>query len=111
MIISDVAQAALKHALRENDGNHSGEAATDYASPIRYNIDYRKVEGEQENENHSDNNDLENTEQMEENAYSLPQPSSSPSSASKDEDNVDKMLIFTTGSKTYAPHEIGLLAF
>ncbi|XP_012262746.1 F-box/WD repeat-containing protein 5 [Athalia rosae] len=76
----------------------------EYASPIQYNEKYRQVETEKEvTENNSEN----------ENSLWEEESESGESSAAEDcdsddlADNPEKFLIFTTGSKTYTPHQIG----
>ncbi|XP_076238441.1 F-box and WD repeat domain containing 5 isoform X2 [Calliopsis andreniformis] len=71
----------------------------EYANPIQYNQEYRQVEMEkktQENENEEEGRQVEEEHESEE------------------EDDTDelancceKYLIFTTGSKTYTPHQVG----
>ncbi|XP_011504253.1 PREDICTED: F-box/WD repeat-containing protein 5 [Ceratosolen solmsi marchali] len=78
----------------------------EYASPIRYNQEYREVEMEKETgDSDSDNESSPQCEDESEEEDSL--------STEECEDSDDladcpeKFLIFTTGSKTYTPHQVG----
>ncbi|XP_043275210.1 F-box/WD repeat-containing protein 5 isoform X2 [Venturia canescens] len=76
----------------------------EYASPITYNQEYRQAEMEKETA--ESDTETENNQWEEESE-------SSESSAAEDcdsddlADNPEKLLIFTTGSKTYTPHQVG----
>ncbi|XP_053996720.1 F-box/WD repeat-containing protein 5 isoform X1 [Hylaeus anthracinus] len=76
----------------------------EYANPIQYNQEYRQVEMEknvQENDRESENSQWDEENESEE--------SSNAEEGDTDElvNNCEKYLIFTTGSKTYTPHQVG----
>ncbi|XP_076171918.1 F-box and WD repeat domain containing 5 isoform X2 [Ptiloglossa arizonensis] len=76
----------------------------EYANPIQYNQEYRQVEMEknvQENDKESENSQWDEENESEE--------SSNTEEGDTDElaNNCEKYLIFTTGSKTYTPHQVG----
>ncbi|KAK6622573.1 hypothetical protein RUM43_008415 [Polyplax serrata] len=97
--------------------SQNSDDSLDYANPIYYNQDYRKVEIESHSKaiEHDESNrkdfisqrddfnrdDLFESEKL--------QFSSDDSSISDDcsEPGVEKLLIFSTGSKTFTPHQIG----
>lgn len=74
----------------------------DYARPFGYNCDYRKVENANRNTSTSLDSDSDG---------SLTESAESSVAADDyeecDDVRVDKYLIFTTGSKTFTPHQIG----
>ncbi|XP_014210328.1 F-box/WD repeat-containing protein 5 [Copidosoma floridanum] len=78
----------------------------EYASPIKYNNEYRQVEMEKEVVD-SDNSDNESSppweDSEEEDSLSAEEFDDSDDLA----DCPEKFLIFTTGSKTYTPHQVG----
>ncbi|XP_050306977.1 F-box/WD repeat-containing protein 5 [Anthonomus grandis grandis] len=76
----------------------------DFANLIWYNSDYRKVEAER-NEGAGDDSDYE-MDQDENKDEGFDDDDHSTSSDETDAMN-DKYLIFTTGNKTYTPHQIG----
>ncbi|CAH1113862.1 unnamed protein product, partial [Psylliodes chrysocephalus] len=80
----------------------------DFPHPIWYNADYRKVETQSHssNDNNSDDEDMPEKEKAADDS----DDDSSESSCETDNDRfvqTDKYLIFTTGYKTYTPHQIG----
>ncbi|XP_046413116.1 F-box/WD repeat-containing protein 5 isoform X1 [Neodiprion fabricii] len=76
----------------------------EYASPIQYNENYRQVEIEKDTTDHScENDDLTWEEESETTESSDGEDCDSDDLA----DSPEKYLIFTTGSKTYTPHQIG----
>ncbi|XP_016843564.1 F-box/WD repeat-containing protein 5 [Nasonia vitripennis] len=78
----------------------------EYASPIRYNQDYRQVEMEKEVAD-SDSDD-ESSPQWEDESDEEDSLSAEECDDSDDlADCPEKFLIFTTGSKTYTPHQVG----
>jgi len=90
----------------------------EYASPIYYNQDYRQVETEHRRSGASEEGD-EPASASEGSPVNVDlEAVSEASEVSVDTDynselddvsepNVEKLLIFTTGSKTYTPHQIG----
>ncbi|GJQ67242.1 hypothetical protein Trydic_g8147 [Trypoxylus dichotomus] len=92
----------------------------DYATPIRYNADYRKVESQNhdaycydsdsvdsdieiDDDNSSVTTDEDDDDDSDEHSLGI--------ESNEDADQVvlnDKYLIFTTGFKTYTPHQIGI---
>lgn len=85
----------------------------EYPTPIRYNSDYRKVELECKEFNYSDD-EIEYENQMKFRDYVDLDCDTSESSIDMESDEEtdqivcnDKYLIFTTGFKTYTPHQIG----
>ncbi|KAK2587588.1 hypothetical protein KPH14_003716 [Odynerus spinipes] len=82
----------------------------EYASPIQYNKEYRQVEKEKTTrENDSESNSENESESQQQNEESESAESSATEECDPDElsKNTDKFLIFTTGSKTYTPHQVG----
>lgn len=89
----------------------------DYARPIRYNADYRKVELEYRDSYCSDDDSNFDNSEMNKCKSSLDYDTSESSVEMESEDENeevdqivqnDKYLIFTTGFKTYTPHQIGI---
>ncbi|KDR15186.1 F-box/WD repeat-containing protein 5 [Zootermopsis nevadensis] len=82
---------------------------TDYACPIQYNAEYRQVEtqgkGESPPDSVSENSDSEDNHSL------VPDTSMETEECASESDDLsehaEKYLIFTTGSKTYTPHQIG----
>lgn len=76
----------------------------DLANPIWYNAEYRKVESEKKDTAECSEEEASDMEEDDKN---------SDAESTDDEDNPkdqnDKYLIFTTGFKTYSPHQIGEL--
>ncbi|XP_023012344.1 F-box and WD repeat domain containing 5 [Leptinotarsa decemlineata] len=84
----------------------SRELATENSETIWYNADYRKVESELGILDDLSDDEMELPENITENS----DEGCSGSSSEPDRDrfiNTDKYLIFTTGYKTYTPHQIG----
>lgn len=79
--------------------------SNDFANPIWYNSDYRKVEVEQ-SEAAGDDSDYEMDQDDNNKDEGFDDDDHSTSSDETDSMN-DKYLIFTTGNKTYTPHQIG----
>ncbi|KAL7306531.1 hypothetical protein TKK_0001224 [Trichogramma kaykai] len=78
----------------------------EYASPIRYSQEYREVEMEKENAD--SDSDIESSPQDEEESEEEDSLSADECDDSDDlADCPEKFLIFTTGSKTYTPHQVG----
>ncbi|XP_034949742.1 F-box/WD repeat-containing protein 5 isoform X2 [Chelonus insularis] len=77
----------------------------EYASPIRYNQEYRQVEMEKE----TMESDSETEAHQWEDESELSELSETADDCDSDDlaDNPEKFLIFTTGSKTYTPHQVG----
>ncbi|XP_015118789.1 F-box/WD repeat-containing protein 5 [Diachasma alloeum] len=76
----------------------------EYASPIRYNQEYRQVEMEKE----TMDSDSEFENQWEDDEEASTSSETAEDGDSDDlADNPEKFLIFTTGSKTYTPHQVG----
>ncbi|XP_012272975.1 F-box/WD repeat-containing protein 5 isoform X2 [Orussus abietinus] len=77
----------------------------EYATSIRYNEEYRQVEMEKET-NMESNGENDSPQCEEESDFS---DSSTVEECDSDDlaDNPEKLLIFTTGSKTYTPHQVG----
>ncbi|KAJ8952508.1 hypothetical protein NQ318_003304 [Aromia moschata] len=80
----------------------------DFPYPIWYNADYRKVESENAAEDSNSEEEMEEEERCHEDF----EEGMSDSSVEPDIDldrsvKTDKYLIFTTGYKTYTPHQIG----
>ncbi|XP_058789994.1 F-box/WD repeat-containing protein 5 [Phymastichus coffea] len=79
----------------------------EYANPIRYNEEYRQVEAQREVQN-SDNSDNESSPQYEDDSDEDDTLSAEEFDDSDDlADCPEKFLIFTQGSKTYTPHQVG----
>nr|CAD7402437.1 unnamed protein product [Timema cristinae] len=74
---------------------HRFEESLDYASPIKYSAEYRQFETQQSAT--SDSEDITPTDDASDNS----------SEASMELGLSEKYLIFTTGSKTYTPHQVG----
>ncbi|KAG5345860.1 FBXW5 protein, partial [Acromyrmex heyeri] len=76
----------------------------EYASPIQYNQEYRQVE--MQKKAHESDSESENPQWEEESESG---ESSITEECDTDElaNNPEKLLIFTTGSKTYTPHKVG----
>ncbi|CAK9833884.1 F-box/WD repeat-containing protein 5 [Anthophora retusa] len=76
----------------------------EYANPIQYNQEYRQVEMEKKAQ--ETDKESENSQWDEENESG---ESSNTEEGDTDElsNNCEKYLIFTTGSKTYIPHQVG----
>ncbi|XP_011170787.1 F-box/WD repeat-containing protein 5 [Solenopsis invicta] len=76
----------------------------EYASPIQYNQEYRQVE--MQKKPHDSDSESENPQWEEESESG---ESSITEECDTDElaNNPEKLLIFTTGSKTYTPHKVG----
>ncbi|XP_011633745.1 F-box/WD repeat-containing protein 5 isoform X1 [Pogonomyrmex barbatus] len=76
----------------------------EYASPIQYNQEYRQVE--MQKKTHESDSESENPQWEEESESG---ESSIIEECDTDElaNNPEKLLIFTTGSKTYTPHKVG----
>ncbi|KYN43382.1 F-box/WD repeat-containing protein 5 [Trachymyrmex septentrionalis] len=76
----------------------------EYASPIQYNQEYRQVELQKKA--HESDSESENPQWEEESESG---ESSITEECDTDElaNNPEKLLIFTTGSKTYTPHKVG----
>lgn len=87
----------------------------DYPTSIKYNADYRKVELETRDFNYSDDEvDYESTFKVKDfiDADCDTSESSIEMESDEETDQIvcnDKYLIFTTGFKTYTPHQIGKL--
>lgn len=77
----------------------------DFANPIWYNSEYRKVEVEQ-SEAAGEDSDYEMDQDDNNKDEGFDDDDRSTSSDEADAFN-DKYLIFTTGNKTYTPHQIG----
>ncbi|KAK0092614.1 hypothetical protein PV326_001024 [Microctonus aethiopoides] len=77
----------------------------EYASPIRYNQEYRQVEMERE----TMDSDSESEAPQWEDESEISELSEAAEDCDSDDlaDNPEKFLIFTTGSKTYTPHQVG----
>ncbi|KAL1491654.1 hypothetical protein ABEB36_012218 [Hypothenemus hampei] len=85
--------------------NVPSSSQNDFANPIWYNSDYRKVEIEQSEAANEDSD------------YEMDQDDNNKDEGFDDDDHstssdetdalTDKYLIFTTGNKTYTPHQIG----
>ncbi|KAG5889639.1 hypothetical protein JTB14_028918 [Gonioctena quinquepunctata] len=78
----------------------------DFPFPIWYNADYRKVESESGLAGDFSDDEMKMPDKMTEDS----EEGSSDSSSEADGDSfvtTDKYLIFTTGYKTYTPHQIG----
>ncbi|XP_026672094.1 F-box/WD repeat-containing protein 5 isoform X2 [Ceratina calcarata] len=76
----------------------------EYATPIQYNQEYREVEKEKSSKQEDDEDSDENSE------CNQSEPKEPPKVVESDDElsNAgEKYLIFTTGSKTYAPHQVG----
>lgn len=91
-------------------------SSVDYATPIQYNADYRKVESEYYfSMSDSDDDDEDsgvNTGDHDKGVCDLEDDLSDSFEVenSEEADQIatnDKYLIFTTGFKTYTPHQIG----
>lgn len=84
----------------------------DYASPIQYNQEYRQAEMEkkaQESDKESESAELEEENESEESS-AAEECESDESSTTEDcewKGMPEKYIIFTTGSKTYTPHQVG----
>ncbi|XP_071563306.1 F-box/WD repeat-containing protein 5 isoform X1 [Temnothorax nylanderi] len=80
----------------------------EYASPIQYNQEYRQVEMQKKAHSESDS-ESENPQWEEESESGVFTESSITEECDTDElaNNPEKLLIFTTGSKTYTPHKVG----
>ncbi|XP_066582854.1 F-box/WD repeat-containing protein 5 [Prorops nasuta] len=76
----------------------------DYASPIQYNQEYRQVE--MEKEVHESESETEN-QQWEEESDSGESSTTEECDSDELTNNPEKFLIFTTGSKTFTPHQVG----
>ncbi|XP_076683454.1 F-box and WD repeat domain containing 5 [Andrena cerasifolii] len=76
----------------------------EYANPIQYNQEYRQVEMEKKVQGSEKDDENESTQWDEDN-----EPDDLPLEDDTDEltNSCDKYLIFTTGSKTYTPHQVG----
>lgn len=79
----------------------------EYATSIQYNTDYRKVE--LETYDTSQNSEIDCSEESDRDDSSDKADDDISIDSSDDYDDVqeDKYLIFTTGFKTYTPHQIG----
>lgn len=82
----------------------------EYATPIQYNKEYRQVEKEKTiDESDSDSNSENESGGQQQNEESDSTESSAIEDCDPDElsKNSEKFLIFTTGSRTYTPHQVG----
>ncbi|XP_018303208.1 F-box/WD repeat-containing protein 5 isoform X1 [Mycetomoellerius zeteki] len=76
----------------------------EYASPIQYNQEYRQVEMQKKaHESDSESENPQWEEESESGESSITEECDTDELAS----NPEKLLIFTTGSKTYTPHKVG----
>ncbi|XP_011881103.1 PREDICTED: F-box/WD repeat-containing protein 5 isoform X2 [Vollenhovia emeryi] len=76
----------------------------EYASPIQYNQEYRQVEMQRNvHESDSESENLQWEEESESGESSITEECDTDELAN----NPEKLLIFTTGSKTYTPHKVG----
>lgn len=76
----------------------------EYASPIQYNQEYRQVEMQKKaHESDSENENPQWEEESESGESSITEECDTDELAN----NPEKLLIFTTGSKTYTPHKVG----
>ncbi|XP_060516665.1 F-box/WD repeat-containing protein 5 [Cylas formicarius] len=85
--------------------NHA-RVSSDFANPIWYNSEYRKVEFEQSEAAAGDDSDYE-MDQDDNNKDEGFDDDDHSDSSDEAESLKDKYLIFTTGNKTYTPHQIG----
>ncbi|TGZ48936.1 Uncharacterized protein DBV15_03380 [Temnothorax longispinosus] len=77
----------------------------EYASPIQYNQEYRQVE--MQKKAHSESDSESETPQWEEESESGESSITEECDTDELANNPEKLLIFTTGSKTYTPHKVG----
>lgn len=100
-----VAGESSSSQLRKIGGN-----SFDYATPIKYSADYRKVE--LENGSFSDDEDSKENDETSESSVDM-ESDDDEDEDEEDNDQIvqnDKYLIFTMGFKTYTPHQIGAFA-
>lgn len=90
----------------------------DYATPIRYNADYRRAESQSHDAYGCDSDSVDSDIEIDDDNSSVTTDDDDDDSdehslgieSNDDADQVvlnDKYLIFTTGFKTYTPHQIG----
>ncbi|XP_077267702.1 F-box and WD repeat domain containing 5 isoform X2 [Temnothorax americanus] len=77
----------------------------EYASPIQYNQEYRQVE--MQKKAHSESDSESENPQWEEESESGESSITEECDTDELANNPEKLLIFTTGSKTYTPHKVG----
>ncbi|KYN12631.1 PREDICTED: F-box/WD repeat-containing protein 5 isoform X1 [Trachymyrmex cornetzi] len=77
----------------------------EYASPIQYNQEYRQVE--MQKKAHESDSESENPQWEEEESESGESSITEECDTDELANNPEKLLIFTTGSKTYTPHKVG----
>ncbi|PNF38975.1 hypothetical protein B7P43_G06605 [Cryptotermes secundus] len=90
----------------------------DYACPIQYNAEYRQVETQGKGKSNarslsdsSDSEDSGESDETDESSSGISDASMGTEECASETDDLsdhaEKYLIFTTGSKTYTPHQIG----
>lgn len=102
---SIAAACVESNALRRDSNGY------DLANPIRYNAEYRKAESEVKDLDRGSDDGMGETEDDDATFKSSNDDESDSGDSTNDTEGIvhnDKYLIFTTGFKTYSPHQIGM---